>query len=362
MTDAWDLLLNNVLDATPVFQNDRGFFPINEQIVAYDVRHGTQLWVAPARALFEPTIGEDLLFLIQQGAITSLRTDTGVEAWKVELTDKLAAPLSLGNGWLIATTEAGSVLAFRARDGGLIWRRELDAPIRGSASISDDRVYLPMTDGRIIALEVGTGEPRWERRLGGAPNQILSTPHLVYSGSNDNYFYALRAKDGVIEWRWPTGGDVIGRAALDSRRVYFVSFDNVLRALDRNTGNQRWKRTLPLRPTRGPVVMDDALIVSGLSASAAVFAMKDGASIGSISGPGELAAPPHVVGGEGLPMLLLVSRDLEKGTIARALTRSIEPDVSAVKPLPNPVPPPAPPPDEGAQPAETDRATGDGAR
>jgi hypothetical protein len=131
---------------------------------------------------------------------------------------------------------------------------------------------------------------------------------------------------------------VVGRPVVDNRLVYFVSFDNVLRALDKNTGNQRWKRALPIRPTRGLVVMGETLIASGVSPSATVFAMKDGAPLGSLGGPGELATAPHVVTGEGLPIVLLVSRDLTKGTILRAVTRAIEPQVLPMTPLPNPTP------------------------
>lgn len=365
---AWDLSLNSVLEAPPAFSGDRAYFPIaDNRIAAYDIRHGTLLWIAPGTPRFEPIVAEDLLFEIDAEAIIALHTDTGVEAWRFELAEPLSAPLSWGNGWLVATTSAGTVFAFRASDGGLIWRRELDAVIHARATVAQNRVYVPMNDGRIIALQVENGEPVWERRLGGAPNEIAATPERVYAGSNDNFFYALRARDGLIEWRWSTGADVIGRPVVDAQRVYFVSFDNVLRALDKNIGNQRWKRPLSIRPTRGPVVMGDMLIVSGVSASALVFTMKDGTPVGSLAGPtsSELAAAPHVVTGEGLPMVMLVLRDLTKGTILRTVTRSIEPQVLPLAPLPNPTPPPAAPPplpDAQSQPADTDRATEDAVR
>jgi outer membrane protein assembly factor BamB len=360
--ELWDLPLNNLLQATPVFKNDRGYFPIGDgQIAAYDVRHGTLLWIAPAHAQFEPTLEENLLFTIEPTAIVALRDDTGVEAWRVGLDEPLSAPLVCRNGWLIATAASGAVLAFRASDGTLIWRHDLDAVIHASAAIADDHVYVPMTDGRIIALQIETGDPIWEHQLGGAPNDIEATSDLVYAGSTDNYFYALRARDGLIAWRWPTGGNVVGRPIVHNRLVCFVSFDNVLRALDKNTGNQRWKRGLSFRPTRRLVAMGEAVIASGLSRSATAFAMKDGAPLGSIAGAGdELAAPPHAVTGEGLPIVVLVSRDLERGTIVTAWTRDLEPKVLPMAPLPNPAPPPVAPeplPVEADQPADTDRAT-----
>jgi outer membrane protein assembly factor BamB len=360
---AWDLPLNNLLEATPVFKNDRGYFPISDhRIAAYDVRNGTLLWIAPGQPQFELTTGEDLLFEIESDAIVALRDDTGVEAWRFALQEPLVAPLVCRSGWLIASARSGAVLALRASDGALIWRQELGALIHTLPTIADDRVYVPMADGRIVAMRVDTGEPIWERRLGGTPNEITATADFVYAGSTDDYFYALRARDGLIAWRWPTGGDVVGRAVVDNRLVYFVSFDNVLRALDKNTGNLRWKRPLPLRPTRGLVVMGANLIASGISPSATTFAMKDGTPLGSIAGPGELATAPHVVTGDGRPLVILVSRDLQKGTILRAVTRAIEPAVLPMTPLPNPVPPPVAPeplPADEDQPADTDPATED---
>ena len=362
-TEVWDLPLAN-LQAAPAFKNDRGYFALGDgQFAAYDVRHGTLLWVAPVPTQVEPTIGDRLIFAVESDAIVALRDDTGVEAWRFTLDGPLAAPLVCHNGWLLATSTSGTVLALRASDGVLIWRQELDSAIHASATLADDRVYVPMTDGRIVALQVGTGARIWEHRLGGAPNEIAATANFVYAGATDNYFYALRARDGRIAWRWSTGGNVIGRPVVDKRLVYFVSFDNVLRALDKNSGNQRWKRGLAFRPTRGLVVLGESVIASGMSRSATAFSMKDGATVGSMAGSGEeLAAAPHVVTGEGTPVVVLVSRDLSEGAVLRAVTRSFEPRVFDLAPLPNPVPPPvAPEPlatDED-QPADADRATED---
>ena len=76
---------------------------------------------------------------------------------------------------------------------------------------------------------------------------------------------ASRRGTGQIDWRWRTGGDVLGTAVVDARRVYFVSFDNILRALDRRSGAQRWKRPLPFRPLTGPLMAGATIITSGVT-------------------------------------------------------------------------------------------------
>ena len=352
---AWDLPLNNDLKATPALDGTRGYFPIEgDRVAAYDVHYGTLLWIASARVEWQPTVGDGLVFLVEPGTLTALHDDTGIAAWRFPLTEALAAPLVWNNGWLIGTTAAGTVLAFRAIDGGLIWRQELGALIHGAAALATDRVYVPMADGRIVALREDTGQPLWERRLGAAPNDILALDDRLFVGSNDNYFYAIRTRDGEVLWRWPTGADVIGRPVVDDRRVYFVSLDNVLRGLDRNTGNQRWKRVLPLRPTRGPIAAGDMLIISGISPNVPAYFMKDGTPAGTIPAGGELASSPHMIEGDALPIAILVTRDIAQGTVVRAVTRAVEPTDTAIVPLPNPIVPVAPgePADPAVSPVE----------
>jgi len=158
VTELWNLPLNNLLLAPPAFKDDRGYFPIGDgQLAAYDVRHGTLLWIAPVHPQFQPILGEHLIFVVESNAIVALRDNTGVEAWRVALTEPLAAPVACHNGWLVATSASGSVLAYRASDGALIWRQDLDAVIHAPVAIADDRVYVPMQDSRIVALHVDTG-------------------------------------------------------------------------------------------------------------------------------------------------------------------------------------------------------------
>lgn len=346
----WTLPLNNVLTAPPAMVGARGYFPIQgDRLAAYDIEHGTLLWLVPAKTRAMPAVGDGLVYVVEPDALTAFQAATGSVAWRVPFNEPLAAPLVWDNGWLIGTAASGTVLAFRARDGGLIWRQELGGAIQGSAALSGDRIFVPMHDNQIIALKVETGEHLWTRRLGGAPNDILALDNQLFVGSKDHYFYSLRARDGFINWRYATGADVLGLPVADRRRVYFVSLDNMLRALERTTGGQRWKRVLPLRPTRGPVVAGNVLIVSGVPANSPAYLIKDGTPAGDIAAGGELATSPHVVPNGALPMVALVTRDIANGTVVSTIIRAIDPTPVAVSPLPGAFNPPIP----GAPPTTT---------
>ena len=117
----------------------------------------------------------------------------------------------------------------------------------------------------------------------------------VYAGSADNFFYSFSADRGRLDWRVRTGADVIGSAVSDERCVYFVSLDTLLRALDRRTGVQRWKRALPARPLSGPVVVGPLIVVPGLMSDVRAYRATTGELAGRAPLGIDLAAPPLVV-------------------------------------------------------------------
>ena len=353
----WTLALTSSLAVPPAFHGSRGYFPIEgDRLAAYDLDTGEELWLMPARTQSKPAAGEGLVFIAEPEALAALREADGSEAWRLPLTESLAAPLVWDNGWLIAATASGTLLALRGLDGHLVWRRDLGSPLSAPPALAADRVYAPAKDGRIFALRVVTGESLWERRLGGTPSGMLALDDRLYVGSDDNFFYCLTARNGQIDWRWRTGGDVVGTPVVDERRVYFVSFDNILRALDRRSGAQRWKRPLPLRPLTGALMAGATAIVSGVAPPLRAYLTKDGAPAGEVIVEGELAAPAYVLSGPRLPLLVVVARDIAKGTTVTVFTRSFEPPIVPIAPLPNLVPM-APLPNPGEVPVATPPGT-----
>jgi outer membrane protein assembly factor BamB len=349
----WTLPLNNGLTAAPAYDATRAYFPLEgNQLAAYNLATGARLWIAPVRTTFEPAAGDDLVFVVRPGVLSALRAADGTSAWELPLAEALAVPPVWDNGWLVIVTANGDVLAFRATDGMLVWRRNVGTAAHAKPTLAGEYIYLPGTDSRVIALRVDTGAPRWERRLGGAANDILVSGDRLYVGSQDKYMYCLNAEDGIVEWRWRTGGPVIGVPVVDEHTAFFVSLDNVLRALNRSSGVQRWKIPLPLRPATGPLHAADALVVSGPAPMLRAYKVADGKSAGEFALPGELAAAPHLFmpPDRAFPVLIALARDLIKGVTVTALTRSFDPPPAPITPLPtqtqlNPTAtPPAPDP------------------
>jgi outer membrane protein assembly factor BamB len=383
--NVWGLALNNLLTVPPAYDGTHAFLSIEgDRLVSYDLISGAQRWLVAARPELAPVAGDGLVFIREADRLRALRAADGSVAWELPLADKLAVHPAWDNGWLIVALATGEVRALRATDGHEIWRRNLASPAHAAPALATDRVYVPTADHRIVALRVESGEPLWERRLGGAVNEILALDERLFAGSEDNFFNCVMTSDGRVDWRWRTGGDIIGKPVADERYVYFVALDNVLRAMNMVSGGQQWMRPLPFRPAWGPAKAGATIVVGGQNPPLRAFNVKDGVAAGTLTGiaaqpetppdaaekkegepakkgplpflalanDAEVAAAPYVLEDPltHAPRLLMLFKEIAKGASATLVGHTIEPAlVPALAALPNliqiaPVTPTTPPP------------------
>lgn len=297
LAPVWSIVLPSEPTSAPAFDASQGYVLLrNNTLVAVALDSGALRWSVTLAAPVGPSAGEGLVFTAPPGSIEARARENGDLRWRLATEGNVAAPMSVRGGWLLAAADSGTAMAIRARDGATVWQRVLGAPARVAPELGGDGAYFPLADGRLVAVNLHDGSTRWERKLGGAPAEILVLDDRLFVGSADNFLYCLNVENGRIRWRWRTGGDIVGRPAVDARAVYFVSLDNVLRALNRGNGHQIWKGALATRPSGGPLPLGDALLlVSGLAPQVWAFRKADGVLAAEVPAPAELAAPPHVL-------------------------------------------------------------------
>jgi hypothetical protein len=76
--------------------------------------------------------------------------------------------------------------------------------------------------------------------------------------------------------------------------VYFSSLDNVIRALDRKTGNQRWQTGLPHRAPSGVMAAGHVVFVPISGSELVMLYDHNGRRSGNIGLPDVIDAPPDV--------------------------------------------------------------------
>jgi outer membrane protein assembly factor BamB len=292
---AWRAGLEEPASAWPAFDHEFAFIPLRTgHLTAIGLADGAPRWTVDLATALPPAADGRLVLLATGTELRALDRATGTPAWRKELGAAVTAPLLVNTGWLITALDGGAIVALRASDGHELWRQEVGGPVRVRPSIAGDHLFVSVDDGRVVAFHLHTGDRIWERRLKGRPQEILPLDDL-FVGATDNLFYRLAGHNGLSKWSWRTGGDIVGMPAVDSERVYFLSMDNILRALDRRSGVRQWQRPLESRPAAGPLYLDDLLVVASVAQQLKFFRASDGVPLGEIDAPAELAAPPHLI-------------------------------------------------------------------
>ncbi len=297
----------------PAYDTAKAYLPIaSGQVAAVSLQDGKVAWSVVLLPAGPIAAGEDLVFVPVAGAVEARDAATGAARWRTALDGRLSAPLVWQNGWLLAATDRAGVVMLRAATGERLWQRTLSAPVRVRAALTGDRIYVGLDDGQVIALALATGEQIWARPLGGRPTTLAPLDDRVFAGADDKFLYCLSAKNGKQDWRWRTGGAIIGLPVFDEDNVYFVSLDNVLRALDRGNGHQVWQAGMAFRPAAGPFIVRRLLLVAGLMEVRA-FRAADGSEAGGTEAGGVIAAAPHFLppDDEGAQPFILFTRDAQ---------------------------------------------------
>ncbi|MEO5895505.1 MAG: PQQ-binding-like beta-propeller repeat protein [Vicinamibacterales bacterium] len=265
-------------------------------LAAHDLRDGHELWRVTLTASQQVAADDERVYVAAGEELHALDAATGAVAWRIP-TGTLTAPPVAEGGWVIVSP-ARRTTALRAADGTVVWSRE-NALQRDRATLAGDVVILPLRTGVVQALEITTGATRWERAVGGFPAESLVVGERVYVGATNKVFYCLKLASGAIEWPIRVGAEIRGTAAGDDDRVYFAALDNVVRAVDRISGTQRWQMGLPFRPLSGPRVVGGSVFLAGPSADIHLLDPVAGGQAGKMSFPDPLAISPGIGDFEG---------------------------------------------------------------
>jgi outer membrane protein assembly factor BamB len=292
-------------------------------LLAIDHATGVPAWSANRDATVAP-VSTGLHLAGASGANAwALDAATGRTRWQHDLGAVVILPPVSADTGLLFLTAANDAVLLAVDDGRELWRQPINGRAMSVAAAAGGRAWIGLDDGRLLAMQTSTGAIRWTRTLPGAAFVMTPLGDRLLVGSADNFLYALRDKDGGTAWRWRTGGDVVGAATADARRVYFVSLDATLRAIDLRHGDLRWQRPLAARPVGGPAFAGDVLVVAGVSPELRGYKVSDGGPAGSAPLPGRALHGPLVAAARGsVPARVLI---MTAGGQVLAIGQTVEP-------------------------------------
>jgi len=167
---------------------------------------------------------------------------TGEVLWKTRLKSSVQAGLTLADSTLVGVTDLanGSLICLDARRGSMRWNRELGESW-GAPLVQGGRVFAASLRGRVLVADVRDGSRVWERRVDAnvrAPLALADSLLLVATVGDS--LLAFGSENGRRHWGVSCGGALYG-----AERVWCLTYEGGVFALDRATGRELARRGLP---------------------------------------------------------------------------------------------------------------------
>ena len=164
--------------------------------------------------------------------------------WSVAVSAKPSAMPVIGGDQIFIGLESGIVAAHRVSDGTETWRVELRTA--QAVGFEGSRVFVAAGDA-IHALNAATGSVAWV-----APTGAVKVPMLAQDGwiivASGSVVSALRAEDGMKIWSRDIGVPH-ARPTIEGNNLYVPLENGHLRALELQTGNDRWTKSFTGAPS-----------------------------------------------------------------------------------------------------------------
>lgn len=120
------------------------------------------------------------------------------------------------------------------------WKFNSDANVISTPAIMNDLVVFGNQQGIVTALSLKKGKQKWTFKTGGS---IYSSPAVhdnkIVFGSADGYVYCIN-NNGKELWKIKTGAAVLGCPVIENNIIYIGGSDHNFRAIDLQTGKQKW--------------------------------------------------------------------------------------------------------------------------
>jgi outer membrane protein assembly factor BamB len=251
---------------------------------------GDPRWTSRAPSCFPPVLTHGMIAVATGNEIQALEPKNGLRAWSVMLDRPVRAPMIATGSLLLAMLDGDELFGVDVERRAVVWRRSVGESGPLLMTADDHAAYVATSAGRVTRFQLSDGSPSWERQLAGELSEPTVDGDRLFVGSNatNGSFWSLdvrTGKDRARPWRGGVfGGAVVGSAVLGDR-VFVVSKDNLVRALERRNNNQIWFKPAGVRPAFPPRAFAGVVAVVGRSPVLSTFRTDTGAAVSTWTAP-----------------------------------------------------------------------------
>ena len=276
-TLAWTARFKDAIASQPVVAGGIAYVSSKRGVVAaFDLETGEEKWRFGGGFSFlaTPLAHRDRLYLGDvSGDFFALDIATGEPVWTFRAEDKIEGAATFVRTQTAAGGERGLVVfgsydshlyALDAATGEEVWRYRTDNYINGSPALSrQGRITFGGCDSFVHVVEARTGQGI--RRLEGLtyiPGSVPVDGGVAYAGNHEGQILALPLDGSPALWSFSSrpAKPFLASAALTDDTVYAANQNATLYALDRRTGEPRWRHRADSSLDASPVVVGDTVI------------------------------------------------------------------------------------------------------
>ncbi len=249
-------------------------------ITAFDAETGNKLWSRKLKLNLTAGIGYGdglLLAGTEDGEVVALYASNGNPAWVGEVKGGVLASPAGGQNIVVVPTSGDKLIGLSATDGTIVWTLSEATPRlllrgRGRPLVVSDVVLAGFDNGKLMLIRLDNGQRLWEVRVGDSIGKteierladVDARPILidetVYSAAYQTRIVAIDAPTAKITWE----NDISTNRDMDAdeRYLFVVGENDVIYALDRESGETVWEQDKLLnRKLTAPAVLNQHIVV-----------------------------------------------------------------------------------------------------
>lgn len=280
---------------SPVVAYDHVYVASREGMaIAYEQASGKEVWqvdlsdIENQRGFFEDkksarisgggVAGYNKVFWgSENGDVFALDSKTGDLIWHATVPGEVISKPALDDNKLIINTVSGVLVALDSSTGDLVWKVEQAVPaltLRGVSGVNTTAggAFVGLASGEVTVYLLNSGQQGWTAEIGEASGStelqrivdVDVTPIIygekVYSISANGNLVAIDLRSGRELWKRKYSS--YRQLSVEANKIYATDISGHVYAIDRNSGSELWSQlALTNRGVTGPAIQGNYVVV-----------------------------------------------------------------------------------------------------
>ena len=270
--------------------DDKGFmhcYNADDGVEIWSKSRGDNIPIKSSPAIFDGKV----YYGDNYGRFFCLSAENGKTEWMYQTGDKIvSSPLAAvinGKKLVFFGSCDHTIYCLNADSGDVVWQYTTGDSVYSSPVLYKESVIVGSGDGYLYCFDGGSGKIIWKQKLVNSlhfSNKVYSSAavdlsrQLVFIGSYNHYFYALKAETGEVKWYADMKEAIYASPVIDNNNVFCVSYGKIA-CFNEDMGKEMWEQLFNGRSLSSPSSEFGYLLLSGKESGFSCLNMQTGEKV-----------------------------------------------------------------------------------